>query len=232
MAINLLRVTLLAIVVHSLLSTVQTCKDKVIDEVYDRMNSYKGNQLFIPGAELCENSMILECKEYKLSKLDMVELTFSGVLPMKRRYFLDVIRSSRVKRGDPVDGDPNVPARTTRDSVGRPADYPQGNFVISGIVKFKRQDDSEVQTLRFSSERPTAEAELQITCLDASLDKLENIYVEMNSANWNTDISDCTGDDQECNDVESIVLKKVTNSFTVALKKLIERLGTTGKPNL
>lgn len=221
---NIIKLIFSTILLSLFIKHVHLCQKKVINDAGERVNSYSGNEFTLYGSELCKNSMILECKDANLRKIDMVDLTFANVLPMTSRS-----RLTRHFMKRDIDGDPDVPARTSAYLILTPESG--DNFVIEGSVKFATVDDSNESTFKFKSTGRSTSFDVELTCLDESLDKLETVYVDRESISWTNTMSDCTPASDNCSQVKSIVEKKIVNSLTVAVRKLVERLVLTGKPN-
>lgn len=215
------------LLVHTFLLQVKSCEENVIDELFTRANSYTGNEFVIPGPQLCRHSMILECEESGLSKLDLQNMTFAEVLPLVKFDFNNA--TAMAKEGDPIDGDPDVPPRTTVWVISRSGKNYSVLFEIDGVVTFARKGDSKQFSQKFHTKRKKDFLWMQVTCLDESMDKLENIYVELRNELWRTEFTDCPADQLTCEKVEQIVQTKIVHSFTVALIKLVQQLTTTGQ---
>lgn len=230
MSPKFVHLALVAIIVHSLVSSVEPCSKKVVKEVFDRINSYKGHKYSIYGAELCQNSMILECKENELKRVDMVDMEFADFLPLEKKSFL-------LNLGELAAKPPQKPANPIKvaDTVlvtGEPSNK-NDPHQITGTIKIIKNDDPKEYTAKFNTTTAKTTFRMQITCDLPTPDKLDTLYVQLSRTTWRLEpFTDCTADQTTCNDVFRIVSTKITNSFTNGLKNLIERLGVTGKPEL
>ena len=220
MLTKFMKLSLVAFLAYSFVPSVESCDSKIVDGVISRINSYKGNKFNIPEPHLCELSMILECKEENFTKIDLVDMTFSNVLPLEFDFRLNNQSQSRVKRQYE---DPTESPRETITKRGTPSG---SDFIVEGTIKFSKKGDPKEYTEKFRVHREANSFDIQITCLAESTDTLDTVYVELASEDWITSYTDCTAD--SCTEIENIIDVQVGNSFTVALAKVIDKLGTSG----